>query len=81
MDHTSLDGANALASRIRQYWAERGYEVKTFVDSLQYRHGEEGIIHTVRTDMIGGLPRKEPPPSCAASRAPRRAARANDRSA
>jgi hypothetical protein len=59
MDHTSLDGANALASRIREYWAERGYEVKTFVDSLQYRHGGEGIIHTVRTDMIGGLPQRQ----------------------
>jgi hypothetical protein len=59
MDHTSLDGALALASRIREYWAERGYEVKTFVDSLQYRHGEAGIIHTVRTDMIGGLPQRQ----------------------
>jgi hypothetical protein len=59
MDHTSLDGALALASRIREYWAERGYEVETYVDSLQYRHGEAGIIHTVRTDMIGGLPQRQ----------------------
>ena len=59
MDHTSLAGATALASRIRDYWAERGYDVRTTVDSLQYRHGVEGIIHTVRTtDMIGGLPQR-----------------------
>jgi hypothetical protein len=62
MDHTSLDGALALASRIREYWAERGYEVETYVDSLQHRNdaGEvRDIIHTVRTNMIGGLPQRQ----------------------
>ena len=59
MDHVSFDGATALADRIREYWAERGYEVRTYVDSLAYRHGVDDIIYTVRTDMIGGLPQRQ----------------------
>ena len=59
MDHVSFDGATALAGRIREYWTERGYEVRTYVDSLAYRNGVDGIIYTVRTDMIGGLPQRQ----------------------
>ena len=63
MDHVSRDGATALAEQIKAYWADRGYTVETTVETtveaLQYRHGVDGIIHQVRSDMIGGLPKRQ----------------------
>ena len=51
----SQETAEATAARIREYWAERGYLVRTRVEY------EEGVDRrnpgwVVRTDMLDGLP-------------------------
>ena len=52
-DHTSLDGATALAQRICAYWAERGWSVD--IRLVTTSNGRSAIAH-IRSDMVGGLP-------------------------
>jgi hypothetical protein len=39
------------ATRIREYWQQRGYEVKTWLAL------EPGAGYCLRSDMVNGLPR------------------------
>ncbi len=56
VDHCSKSGADALAKRIKEYWArERGAKVKTVV-MLAVGHAEPPI-YGVRSDLVDGRPR------------------------
>lgn len=53
-DHLTHSGAQALASRIRAYWAERGVTVKTMV--LPLKEGVQnvpGAVYCVRSTLSG----------------------------
>jgi hypothetical protein len=59
-DHLSYTGANALAKRIRDYWAAQGKAVRTEV--ITARSPKTGgemktEMHCIRSDMINGAPR------------------------
>ena len=54
-DHTSLAGAEALARRIRAYWRLRGHEID--IRLVTTSNGRDTIAH-IRSDMVGGLPRR-----------------------
>ena len=54
-DHTSLAGAEALARRIRAYWRQRGHEVELRL--ITTSNGRDTVAH-IRSDMVGGLPRR-----------------------
>ncbi|MEM9168227.1 MAG: phosphoglycolate phosphatase [Pseudomonadota bacterium] len=52
------DGAQRLASRIREYWRKRGFDV-------DLQTSREGFVSTmrsartdVRSDMVNGMPRR-----------------------
>lgn len=46
-------GADELALKIRNYWAARGYDVETQVIAIK---SDRDTWHTVRSDMINGMP-------------------------
>lgn len=53
-DSFGFYGANVLASKIRDYWLARGYDVQTVVDvETVFGHS----IWVVRSDMINGWPK------------------------
>jgi hypothetical protein len=59
----SREDSEHLAMRIRNYWAVRGYTVKTEVFGLS-ELGETSPsgshIYSVRSNMVGGLPSRDP---------------------
>ena len=59
-DHLTLSGANALAKKIRDYWAAQGKKVKTEVivaRSPKAGGDMKGELHCIRSDMLNGMPR------------------------
>jgi hypothetical protein len=56
-DFCSIEGANELAERIRRYWLQRGYVIKTAIMECGGYAGQAGAW-CVRTDLVGGMPRK-----------------------
>lgn len=54
-DHLTHSGAQALASRIRAYWAERGITVKTMVlpASKVAAEGQDRAVWCVRSTLNG----------------------------
>ena len=59
-DHCTEAGARALARRIQQYWAERGYmpPVIRYESASDAWKNNGSSFHFVRSDMVGGLPRR-----------------------
>ncbi len=53
-DWLDLRGANHIAQSLRDYWLERGYEVKVWVVQA---HGPRDTAVAVRSDMVCGLPK------------------------
>jgi len=56
-EHSSHAGAVELARRIRAYWLDRGYAIKTRVESLET--DKHSTVYVVRSDLVTGLPPKE----------------------
>lgn len=52
-DHFTLAGAEALAERIRQYWANEGYAVDVRIETTG--NGRDSVGH-IRSDMVNGIP-------------------------
>jgi hypothetical protein len=46
-------GAKALCNKIRRYWQARGFDVEPYVEESRPNHG---TVHSVRSDMAGGMP-------------------------
>lgn len=58
-DWATEDGAHELAAKIERHWAEQGQVVRTTVSPVgDPRTGKNGVIWTVTSDMINGLPRR-----------------------
>lgn len=60
-DHCSDDGAARLATKIREFWMKKGFDVEVDLK-------EEGFVSTmrsartdVRSDMVNGMPRRMSP--------------------
>ncbi len=57
-EHSDEAGARALAQRIREHWAKRGYVVKTklvpWLGLVNSQHNSQ--FWCVRSDMVNGMP-------------------------
>jgi len=60
-DHCTDDGAARLATKIREFWLKKGFDVEVDLK-------EEGFVSTmrsartdVRSDMVNGMPRRMSP--------------------
>ncbi len=60
-DWLSLTGAKNISQMLRDYWRERGYEVKVWL--LQPNFPSRDTVVSVRSDMVGGLPKDFKGPS------------------
>ena len=49
--------AEAKAKELADYWAARGYTVRTWVEPGVFNQADRCTPHFVRSDMINGLPR------------------------
>lgn len=56
-DTFTHSGAMRLVTQIHDYWARRGYYVKTWVEEGTFLGALRGAGYYVRSDMINGLPR------------------------
>lgn len=59
----SLDDSEHLAMRIRNYWAVRGYKIETGVyglSELGEKYPDGSHIYSIRSNMVGGLPPRDP---------------------
>jgi len=57
-DHTSKQGAEALAARIMEYWANLGYKVSAWATSYgPATETQRFSVYGVQSDMINGMPR------------------------
>lgn len=48
--------AAALAAQIVSFWQKRGYEVAAWVEREPYSKEAQSAGHTVRTNLVNGLP-------------------------
>ena len=52
----TADGAAAIAKTIRQFWLDKGYDVKPRVEVDAYGIHKHITMWCVRTDMVNGMP-------------------------
>jgi hypothetical protein len=56
-NHTSHAGAAALATRLKRYWADRGYDIKVWTEIVNTSGGIRfESISCVRSTLVNGLP-------------------------
>ena len=57
-DHCSYDSANKLATRLRNYWSLKGHTIETTIGETvsSKADGGRGVIYTVRSNLVRGLP-------------------------
>lgn len=60
-EHCTEEKAKALAKHIRDYWAERGFDVEAWAEEMPFNHRMRSRRWDVRTDMVGGLPVRKLP--------------------
>jgi hypothetical protein len=58
-DYASADGAALLAAELREYWRQRGYEIRTRITYSPAKHGGKGR-YDVASDLRNGLPQGHP---------------------
>lgn len=51
-------GARILLSKIKEYWASKGYEVDGQIYPAGYSERLRSTVYEVRTDLVNGMPRK-----------------------
>jgi hypothetical protein len=54
-NHSDQNGAAILAGRLRAYWLDRGYNVRTTIEPIRAR-SERAPVFQVRSNLVGGLP-------------------------
>lgn len=57
-DWCDEDGARRLKEKIRQYWAERGYEVDVDLVDAGFVPAMRSARTDVRSNMVNGMPRR-----------------------
>ena len=58
-DYLSETGARELATRLREFWQQRGYRVNAWIERVEFgAKGEQRpfVLHVVRSDLFVGLP-------------------------
>jgi hypothetical protein len=58
-DSFTLDGAIAMASKIRKLWQSKGFaEVHTWVEPIQIKLGREAVetLYQIRSNLVNALP-------------------------
>ncbi len=57
-DYFERQAAGELALTIQDYWYEKGYKVRTFLDKMWSKDHHKRTVESwvVRSDMINGLP-------------------------
>jgi predicted ribosome quality control (RQC) complex YloA/Tae2 family protein len=58
-DSFTLDGAIAMASKIRKLWQSKGFsEVHTWVEPVQIKLGREAseTLYQIRSNLVNALP-------------------------
>lgn len=58
-DHPDFIRNRNLAERIAEYWAERGYSVSLNIVNVGFFPEHRCAVHGVRSDMVGGMPRRK----------------------
>ena len=62
IDYLKFAGAQKLALKIENYWADRGCQVKTTVHAMRSpkiaQGAEDSVLFCVRSDMVNGMPTK-----------------------
>ena len=59
-DYCSQEGAQRIADQITEYWRSRGFEVKVELVCERRKNKSETMpMWHVRTDLVGGRPRRE----------------------
>ena len=60
MDYLRFAGAQKLALKIENYWANRGLQVKTTVQAMRSlklaQKTDDTVLFCVRSDMVNGMP-------------------------
>jgi hypothetical protein len=55
-NYLTAAGAQELAGKIKNYWAERGHQIETRIEEAGTMHG--GHIFCVRSSLFKGLPQR-----------------------
>ncbi|MEL6473827.1 MAG: hypothetical protein AAFU66_08220 [Pseudomonadota bacterium] len=57
-DWCNIEGASRLKDKIRDYWAERGYEVDVDLIDAGFVAAMRSARTDVRSNMVNGMPRR-----------------------
>lgn len=57
-DWCDTDGAERLREKIREYWAERGYDVDVDLIDAGFVAAMRSARTDVRSNMVNGMPRR-----------------------
>jgi hypothetical protein len=55
-DAVTLAGATALAVQLTRYWAQRGYDIRAWVELAETKAAHGNSVHCVKSTLINGLP-------------------------
>ena len=56
-DSFTLDGAVAMAAKIRRFWMDRGHNISAWVEPITLGNREKPLTYyQVRSDLINALP-------------------------
>lgn len=59
LDNLNYTNAQALAARIEQYWAAKGFpHVKATVERNEEADIQNCLVFSVRSNLVGGMPPK-----------------------
>ena len=57
-DWCNMDGAKRLREKIREYWAERGYDVDVDLVDAGFVPAMRSARTDLRSNMVNGMPRR-----------------------
>lgn len=80
-DWCDTEGARRLREKIREYWAERGYEVDVDLVDAGFVAAMRSARTDLRSNMVNGMPRRRSPEASGASRQDYRPAASNQAAA
>jgi hypothetical protein len=70
-DHLSETGARELATRLREFWRQRGHRVNVWTERVELgAKGGQKQFNVVRSDLFAGLPLPTPKPTAIETTAP-----------
>ena len=56
-DFSTKAGASILASKIADYWCQRGYEVMVQLEEMGFHPALRTVRCEIRSNLVNGLPR------------------------